>query len=204
MTVRKTTNIIVAGVGGQGNRTLMKLIAHAALAAHAEVCVLSSTSLGRLGGPIACHIRLGPAASATIPTGEADILVALELNEALRALPMLRREALAFIYTHCRLPIIAGINGMQYPPVDEIEKASMARGITSIFVPQSLSAFTDTDAGQMQTSANSIMLGVLCRYTGLFPRSLAEQALCQCFPDVAAKNLQAFAIGWEYGEKLRE
>lgn len=200
MTVRKTTNIMLAGVGGQGNRTLMKLIAHTALAANEEVRALASTSLGRLGGPITCHIRIGPAASATIPTGEADILVALEMNEALRALPMLRRGALAFIYTHRRLPIIAGSSGMQYPSADKIENISRAKGITSIFVPQSLSALTDTD---IAPSANAIMLGVLCKYTGLFPRSLAEQSLRQCLPDHVEQNFCAFAIGWQYGEKLQ-
>src|SRR5436305_9879922 len=140
MAIRKITNILIAGVGGQGNRTLMKLIAHTALAADEEVRVLSSTSLGRLSGPITCHIRIGPAVSATIPTGEADILLALEMNEALRALPMMRRGALAFIYTYRRLPIIAGINGMHYPSVDEVENVAIGRGITSMFVAEVLSA----------------------------------------------------------------
>ena len=115
MTARKITNLMIAGVGGHGNRTLMKIIAHTALAANEEVRVLASTSLGRLGAPITCHIRIGPAASAPIATGETDILVALEMNEALRALPMLRCGALAFIYTQRRLPSIAGGHGMQFP-----------------------------------------------------------------------------------------
>src|SRR6266481_9263827 len=100
MAIAKTTNIVITGVGGQGNRTLMKIIASAALENHNEVRVLSSASLGRLGGPITCHIRLGPSAIPSIPIGEGDILVALEMNEALRTLPMMRRGALAFIHTH--------------------------------------------------------------------------------------------------------
>lgn len=199
------TNIIIAGVGGQGNRTLMNIIAHTALAAGEEVCVLSSTSLGRLGGPITCHVRIGPAISAAIPMGEADILLALEMNEALRALPMMRRGALAFIYTYRRLPIIAGINGMHYPSANEIEKIGIAGGITSIFVPESLSAFEYhiVEQGQYTASTNIIMLGVLCGHTELLPRSLIEQSLCQYLPDHAKQNFHAFAIGWDYGEKLR-
>ena len=206
MTVRKTTNILIVGVGGQGNRTLMKLIASAALEAHEDVRVLSSTSLGRLGGPITCHIRIGSAVSATIPTGEADILVALEMNEALRALPMMRRGALAFIYTYCRLPLIAGVNGMHYPSIDEITKVSMDKGITGIFVPEFLSSSEGhvAEQGQYSVSANIIMLGILCGYTGFFPRSCVEQSLCQCFPECAVQNGRALAIGWQYGKKLRE
>jgi Pyruvate/2-oxoacid:ferredoxin oxidoreductase gamma subunit len=205
MTLWRTTNILIVGVGGQGNRTLMNIIAHAMLAAGEDVRILSSTSLGRLGGPITCHIRIGPAVSATIPTGEADILVALEMNEALRVLPMMRRGALAFIYTYRRLPIIAGINGMRYPSVDEIERASAARDVTSIFVPELLSSLTDTDLRGIPITSypNSIMLGVLCGYTGLFPCSFVEQSLCQCIPECAEQNCRALAIGWRYGERLQ-
>jgi indolepyruvate ferredoxin oxidoreductase beta subunit len=205
MAIRKTKNILITGVGGQGNRTLMNIIAHAALAADQEVCTLASTSLGRLSGPITCHIRIGPAVSATIPNGEADILVALELNEALRALPMMRCGALAFIYSYRRLPIIAGINNMHYPSIDEIEKAATAREITSIFVPQSLTSPEHhiAEQGQYNVCANVIMLGILCRYTGLLPRPLVEQTLCQWLPDCRGQNLHALAIGWRYGEKLQ-
>jgi indolepyruvate ferredoxin oxidoreductase beta subunit len=203
MTIRNTTNIIVAGVGGQGNRTLMNIIAQSVLAANGEVHVLSSTSLGRLGGPITGHIRIGQTASAAIPMGEADILVALEMNEALRAMPMLRCEALAFIYTYRRLPIIAGIHGMQYPSIDQIENTARGRGITSIFVPESLPAFEHHITEQGQCTANITLLGVLCGYTKLLPRPLIEQALYHCLPDHKEQNLHALASGWHYGEKLR-
>lgn len=204
MAIRKTTKILIAGVGGQGNRTLMNIIAHAALAADREVCTLASTSLGRLGGPITCHMHIGPAVSATISKGEADILLALEMNEALRALPMMRCGALAFIYTYRRMPIIAGINGMHYPYADEIGKAAIAREITTIFVPQSLSIPEHhlIQQGQYSVSATVTMLGVLCGYTGILPRCLIEQALCQWLPDYAEQNLHALAIGWQYGEKV--
>jgi len=205
MAVAKTTNILIAGVGGQGNRTLMKLIAHAALAAGEEVRVLSGTGLGRLGGPITCHMRIGSVVSATIPMGEADILVALEMNEALRALPMMRRGALALIYAYCRRPIVAGIGGMESPSVAKVEEVGVVRGITCVFVPQLRSLFTDTDIGQVQSGpfASGMMLGVLCGYSGLFPRLLVEQALRQCLPDCVEQNLQAFDIGWQYCQGVK-
>jgi len=205
LAIRRIKNILIVGVGGQGNRTLTNIIAHAVLAADEEVCLLSSTSLGRLSGPITCHIRIGPAVSATIPRGEADILIALEMNEALRVLPMMRCGSLAFIHMYRRLPIIAGINDMHYPCVDEIEKAGIANGITSIFVPAFSSSFGHhiIDQCQYTVSTNIVMLGVLCGHTELFPRPLIEQSLCQCLPECAEQNLQALAIGWDHGERLR-
>ena len=205
MAIRRSTNIIIAGIGGQGNRTLTNVIAYASLAANKEVQVLASTSLGRLGGPITCHIRIGPAASAAIPMGEADILVALEMNEALRALPMLHGGAVAFISTYRRLPIIAGIHHMQYPSVEKIENVAIGRQISSFFVPESLSTFEHhiAEQGRYTAPTNITLLGALCGYTELLPHPLVEQALCRCLPDYEEQNLHALATGWQYGEKLR-
>jgi indolepyruvate ferredoxin oxidoreductase beta subunit len=204
MAVRKTTNILISGVGGQGNRTFMNILARAALVAREEVRMLSSTSLGRLGGPITCHIRIGRAASATIPAGEADILVALEMNEALRNIPMMCQGSLAFIYPYRRLPIIAGSSGMHYPSINEIEKLCMAKGIISTFVPEALFScgHHTVEQGQYTLSINIIMLGVLCGYTKLLPRSCIEQSLCEYLPEHAEQNFHSLAVGWQYGEKL--
>jgi len=204
MAISKATNILIVGVGGQGNRTLMKIIASAALADVTEVRVLSSASLGRLGGPITCHIRLGLSTSASIPAGETDILVALEMNEALRAMPMMRREALAFIYTHCRTPITASIQGMHYPSLQEIEKAGADKAIKYIFVPTASSSFDDIAQERCLTEfANIVMLGTFCGYTQILPRSIVEQSLRQCLPaNAALENLHTFATGWLHGEDM--
>jgi indolepyruvate ferredoxin oxidoreductase beta subunit len=203
MATSKATNIIISGVGGQGNRTLMKIIASSALADNKEVRVLSSGSLGRLGGSITCHIRLGPSSSASIPAGEGDILVALEMNEALRALPMMQREALAFIHTYRRIPITAGIRGTHYPSVQEIEQVGMDKSIKSIFVPETLFSSENTVQEKSFTEpANMVMLGTFCSYTQVLPRSLVEQSLRQYLPPHSAlQNLHAFATGWQYGER---
>ncbi len=201
MAVQKSTNIIVAGVGGQGNRTLMQLLARTVLAAHEDVQMQSGTTLGRFGSAILCHVRIGVVASATIPPGEADILVALEMNEALRALPMLRRRAVALISPYCRLPIASGIQGLRCPSVDEIANEAQAREITSLFVPWSL--WSSEQTGQSTPSCNSLMLGILCGYTELVPSSLVEQVLCQYLTYRVEQNLAAFTSGWQYGEQLR-
>ena len=107
----KTTNIVMIGIGGQGTLTMMEMLAIAAEEANEEVRVLSRVSLARLGGSGMCHVRLGPSVSPAIPVGEADVLLALEMSEVLRALPMARRGALAFINTFRRLPIAAGVAG---------------------------------------------------------------------------------------------
>lgn len=201
----QTTNIILLGIGGQGTLTLMEMLAFAAEAADEEVRVLSRVSLARLGGSGMCHVRIGPSASPAIPTGEADILLALEMSEVLRALPMARRGALAFINTYRRLSIAAGVAGMHYPTRAEVEEALAAYRITGIFVPESLPAGEDTDLQSDARDAriNIVMLGVLCGYTHILPRPDLEESIAQRLPRFAEQNLRTFASGWNYGEAAR-
>ncbi len=207
-----TTNIVLIGIGGQGTLTLMEMLAIAAEAADEEVRVLSRVSLARLGGSGMCHVRLGPSASPAIPTGEADILLSLEMSEVLRALPMARRGALAFISAYRRMPIAAGVTGMHYPTRDEIERALQEAGVTPLFVPEVLPSTASGDrlasepaAGTEDTEnsrINIVMLGVFAGYTHVLPRPLLEQAIDRRLPRFAGQNMRTFLAGWQYGESL--
>src|SRR5258708_12371897 len=131
----ETTNIVMLGIGGQGTLTIMEMLAMAAEEAGEEVRVLSRVSLARLGGSDMCHIRIGPSASPAIPVGEADILLALEMSEVLRVLPMARQGALAFINTYRRLPVAAGVPGIPFPLRLDVETSLKAAVIPTTFLP---------------------------------------------------------------------
>ncbi len=200
-----TTNIVLLGIGGQGTLTLMEMLALAAEEAGEEVRVLSRVSLARLGGSGMCHVRLGPTASPAIPVGEADILLAMEMSEVLRALPMARKGALAFINTYRRLPIAAGVAGIHYPAQLEVELALKEVGVNGIFVPEILpSARLEPGEDQHGDSRiNIIMLGVLCGYTQLLPRSALEHSIANRLPRFAEQNLRTFSAGWRFAEALK-
>ena len=197
----KTTNIVLLGIGGQGTLTMMEMLAMAAEKADEEVRVLSRVSLARLGGSGMCHIRLGPSSSPAIPVGEADILLALEMSEVLRALPMVRPNALAFINTYRRLPIAAGIAGVPYPSQAEIEDTLHRHAIQAIFIPESLPTIQGED--ESDSRINMLMLGVFCGYTGLLPRPALQEAITERLPRFARENLHTFDAGWRYAETLR-
>ncbi len=201
----ETTNIVMLGIGGQGTLTLMEILAMAAEEAGEEVRVLSRVSLARLGGSGMCYVRLGPSASPAIPVGEADILLALEMSEVLRALPMARQGALAFINTYRRLPVAAGVAGIHYPTRLEIEAALKEAGISSIFVPENLplSSNGTGQEDQADSRVNIIMLGVLCGYTQLLPRPALEYAIALRLPRFAEQNLRTFSTGWHFAEGLK-
>ncbi|HVB74764.1 MAG TPA: 2-oxoacid:acceptor oxidoreductase family protein [Ktedonobacteraceae bacterium] len=201
----KTTGIIMLGIGGQGTLTMMEMLAMAAEAAGEEVRVLSRVSLARLGGSGMCHVRLGPSASPAIPAGEADILIALEMNEILRALPMAREGALAFTSLYRRMPVVAGVTGLHYPTRAEVASALQEARVTGIFVPEVLpepNSKLDPWQQQEDSRINILMLGVFAGYTHLLPRALLEQAIEQRLPRFALQNARTFAAGWNYGASL--
>ena len=201
----KTTNIILLGIGGQGTLTIMEMLALAAEAAGEEVRVLSRVSLARLGGSGMCHMRLGPCASAAIPAGEADILIALEMSEVLRALPMARMGALAFVNTYRRVPVAAGVSHMHYPTRNEVETALQTAAVTGIFVPELLTALVmDSDEARRNERINIVMLGTFAGYTHILPRALMEQAIARRLPRFVEQNLRTFAAGWDYGEATKK
>ena len=198
----QTTNIILLGIGGQGTLTMMEMLAMAAEAAGEEVRVLSRVSLARLGGSGMCHVRLGPSASPAIPAGEAGILIALELSEVLRALPMAAPGALAFTSLYRRMPVAAGVNGLHYPTRDEVERALQEAGVKGVFVPEVLPSPGNGTEQAADSRVNMLMLGMFAGYTNLLPRALLEQAIEQRLPRFAEQNTRAFEAGWNYGVSL--
>jgi len=201
MAEEPTTNIVLIGIGGQGALTMMEMLALAAEQAEREIRVLSRVSLARLGGAGVCHIRLGPASSPAIRPGEADILVTLELSEVLRALPMARQGARAFVSTYRRLPIAAGVAGVRYPTRSEIEHTLTERDVHGTFVPEQLPGSTAGDEQTGQTERiNMVMLGVLCGAMELLPRRALEEAIALRLPRFAVQSLQAFDAGWQFAK----
>lgn len=196
-----TTNIVVIGVGGQGALTMMEMLALAAEKAEQEIRVLSHVSLARLGNAGMCHIRLGPCYSPAIPAGEADILVTLEMSEVLRALPMARRGARAFVSCYKRLPIAAGVAGVVYPAQAALIRTLSEQGVDSLFVPEYLpDEFYSAGHIQQASRVNMVMLGVLCGAVKLLPRPALEEAIAQRLPLFATQNLLTFAAGWRFAE----
>jgi len=88
----KNSNIILAGVGGQGILTIAAAIGYAAL--HEGLILKQSEvhGMSQRGGAVQSHFRISDRriASDLIPSGQADIIISVEPLEALRYLPYLK------------------------------------------------------------------------------------------------------------------
>ncbi|OGZ78984.1 MAG: hypothetical protein A2528_01210 [Candidatus Staskawiczbacteria bacterium RIFOXYD2_FULL_37_9] len=82
----KNFNIIIAGVGGQGLITLVKIITEAAFIEGCDVKSSELHGLSQRGGSVIVHIRFGKKIySPLVKTGGADLIIGLEELEGLRA-----------------------------------------------------------------------------------------------------------------------
>lgn len=84
-------NIVLCGLGGQGILFMTKVLAQTALGKGIPVMGAETHGMAQRGGSVVSHLRLGKVEGSLVRTGTADILIALEENEAYRSLPFLGR-----------------------------------------------------------------------------------------------------------------
>lgn len=88
------TDIILAGVGGQGILSIAAAIGMAAMDEGLHVKQAEVHGMSQRGGAVQSHLRLSSEllSSDLIPLGKADMIVSVEPMEALRYLPFLSPE----------------------------------------------------------------------------------------------------------------
>lgn len=85
------TDIILAGVGGQGILSIATIIGEAATKAGLNLKQAEVHGMSQRGGDVQSNLRLSdqPIYSDLIPRGKADLIIAMEPMEALRYVPFL-------------------------------------------------------------------------------------------------------------------
>lgn len=193
-------DIVIAGVGGQGNILASRVLARAALAAGLEVRTSENIGMAQREGPVASHIRMGKRlAGALIPDGEADLIIGLELAETVRALPKLRSGGRAVVSTTVIKPpsVLLGTSTYDVPGL---------LGYLKERVPDVLLIDAEELAVQAgnRKAANSVLLGALSTLDGFVPVS-ADQLLSALLetlpPRLHEVNRRAFVLGQQAVKK---
>ncbi len=187
------TNILVAGIGGQGVMTAAEVISQAALTQGYDVKKTEVAGMAQRGGVVTSHVRFGTRVlSPAIPPGEADILVGFEPAEALRWCTHLRPDGVAMVSTTRQEPPVVSIGLFDYPedPVAEIARAGIR--------------YHAFDAGAIARElgnlklVNTVMLGAISEYLP-FPAEVLKNEILDRFrdrkPALVAINEQAFEAG---------
>jgi indolepyruvate ferredoxin oxidoreductase beta subunit len=157
-------NLIIAGVGGQGNILASQIVATAGIKERLYVTVSETYGASQRGGPVMSHVRFSAKAQCgpLIPEGEADIIVGLEPIEALRIIADYGNPGTRVIVSPRPIYPISVLSGQtKYPPVEEVMQE--LRGLVA-----EVRVVKAIDEGETGLAANVVMVGALAG-SGMVP-----------------------------------
>lgn len=190
---QKTTNIFVAGVGGQGILKFSNLLCEVAMSADLDVKKSEIHGMAQRGGSVTTHVRFGKRVySPLIPTGSAHFIVAMEHLESLRHIAFLDADKGKLIYDPYQIDPPEVYTAVREYPQD-VEERIAKFAPNRIAVP----AFEKALEIKNARAQNVIMLGALSCFLE-FADTLFETAIKEGFPaKYVDSNLAAFRLGKE-------
>jgi indolepyruvate ferredoxin oxidoreductase beta subunit len=185
----KTTNILIAGVGGQGLVLATRIIAGVTYKAGFQVKTSDVIGLSQRGGMVWGSVRFGDVRSVRsplIPRGHGDFLLALEDLEGLRWVELMKPGAVIITGREEILPNRVLIEKEEYPK-DIIGK------LTELgFSVQTLDAKAIArEIGNLRL-ANTVLLGRLSRHLPFAAQLWTEVLRENVPPHTIEQNLLAF------------
>jgi len=197
-------NIIITGVGGQGNILASQLLADAAISEGWHASIGETYGASQRGGSVMSHVRIsrkyqvGP----LIPTGESHVMVGFEPLETLRVmLDYANLESKIIVNPRPTYPIGVMAGAMIYPEVEKIVKA-MNEGVSEVVLIPATDIAQDCGVAIVQ---NVVMVGALAGSSYLpLKTSSFEKAIEETFTGSKLDlNLTAFRRGVQSVKEAR-
>ena len=192
----ENTNILLAGVGGQGVLLASQIFTSVAIEADLDVKQSEVHGMSQRGGSVTSHVRFGEKVySPTIDPGEADFLIGFERLETLRNVHCLKAGG-TVIYNSMRInPSTVAAGVAEYPA--DVPEQILAFGEKTFLVDGLGLA---EQAGNARSS-NVVMVGAVSSFLSL-PESLWESKIKDILPPkLVDLNLKAFHLGREAVKK---
>lgn len=184
------TNVLLAGVGGQGILRAAEIIARAALVAGCQVKTNEVHGMAQRGGSVVAQIRYGREVySPLIAEGTAQVLGALEQIEAIRYAHYVAPGGLAVVSDQSIIPVTVSSGSAKYP-TDVKDRLSRLFSRLVYFD----AAKVALESGNIQ-AANTVILGAMSNGLDL-PLAAWQEAINTCLPEKHRKvNILAFETG---------
>jgi indolepyruvate ferredoxin oxidoreductase beta subunit len=160
----KSYDIYLVGVGGQGVLTIGDLLAEAALESGVAVNFYPTKGMAQRGGFVKAQLRLGrEMVGPQIPIKGADLVIAMELSEALRALKFVRPGGEFLLFGHVWQPTAVLLGKAPYPTREQVqEQVGNAGALLRYLDPHALPVYDGAPV-----AANVYVLGAALGATGL-------------------------------------
>ena len=188
-------NIMIVGVGGQGTLLASRILGNAILSLGYDVKVSEVHGMSQRGGSVVTYVKYGEKVySPVIDKGEADIILAFEQLEALRALPYLKTGGKMIANTQKINPMPV-ITGAATYPESIMETLAEKVDLTA------LDALSIAKEAGNTKAVNVVLMGVMASNTDI-PYQTWVDSVRACVPakflDV---NLRAFDAGYNYAKQ---
>ena len=192
------TDMVIAGVGGQGILSIAAALGSAALDNNLHMKQAETHGMSQRGGDVQSFMRISdrPIYSDLIPKGGADIILSVEPLEALRYLPYLKKGG--YVVTNST-PFI---NITDYPEQEKLEETIKA---LPNYVLIDADRIAKEDVGSARVF-NFVMLGAASPFIDV-PFEYLEQGIREIFEkkgeEVVDMNIKALHAGRKFAQANR-
>ncbi len=190
-------DVVIAGVGGQGNIFASLVISQYAMNKNLNVLGAETIGAAQRGGSVVSHIRLsdGQIYSPLISRGQADLLIGMEYVEMLRHMRLLNPRGM-YLLNAMKIPTVLNNMGLdEYPSAEEILKAVKRVSPKGYVIEASALA---KKLGNIQMT-NVVMLGALTKADSFFDYNEMKWLVNANSPP---RFKEANVLGFEEGYQL--
>ena len=188
-------DIYFVGVGGQGVLTIGELVAETAHRTGVPVNFYPTKGMAQRGGFVKAQLRLGrETVGPSIPEKGADLVIAMEVSEALKAIRFIKPGGDFLLWGHVWSPTAVLLGRAYYPTLDQVRKqVQEAGGKMHYLAPEHLPSYEG-----VSVSPNVFVLGAALGHTGLgdvLDSSEVAHTVETRWKKGVARNLFAFQSG---------
>lgn len=184
----RTLTVLLVGVGGQGTILAGSLLAMAAADAGLDVKVSEIHGMSQRGGSVSTVVRMGSKVESMVADpGCADVIVAFESVEALRAQDYLREGGKMFVNNEVIVPVSVAIGNFEMP--EDIEGKLDELGAVRIPAGQ-----IAREVGSPR-STNVVLVGALSTALPFSVEDWEDAISRRVPPKTVDANLKAFRQG---------
>lgn len=189
----EVTNIVIAGVGGQGTILASRLLGQIAMDSGLDIKVSEVHGMSQRGGSVITYVRFGEKVySPLVEEGEADFLIAFEPLEAVRWLPMLKKNGTIITNTGKIEPSTV-LSGRAIYPTDIVERLKSIKEI-KVYEIDALKIAKDVD---FIRAANVALMGAFAAVSNLSYESFIKSLEIILNGRSIKENMLAFEKGYE-------
>ncbi len=183
-------NIMIVGVGGQGTLLASRILGGVAIKEGYDVKVSEVHGMSQRGGSVVTYVKYGDKVySPIIGKGEADIVLAFEMLEAMRALPYLKKGGKMIANTQKMNPMPVITGAMEYP-------ADIEKNIAEKANLQAVDALSAAEEAGSIKAVNVVLIGLLAKSTDI-DKSVWLETIKETVPEKFIDlNLKAFELGY--------